>query len=561
MDTLADAMAGVEYYLEAARDARGGGERILAGTQRSLEALGYWPVPARRQAAERPAPAAVSFAAPDLSEAVSIAAGSDVSDLIVGTAQAPASGAQELAGLNLVETQTAAESQADQGEGEWVEVEEEVEEPVAGDAGAANFQDAAGIDEDIREVFVEEVGEEIASIRQHLPAWKADPDNLDALKSVRRSFHTLKGSGRLVGALALGEFSWKVENMLNRVLDRTIPPDPNVQMLVDHALAALPELHAALQGGEAPRAPLAAIMQAADKLAAGEPARVEDFMQTHKVRRMVGRWVPRAAEVEQVPQATLAGTVPAVETPAPQEPVFAGPLLPPVDPMLLEILRSEVAQHLSTMRDYLARADAPQPIDDAMVRAAHTLHGAVAMVDIPVLAAVLTPLESWFKRMRAARVAPDAEGIAALRDSVAMTDHVIAQFDVPEPEVPDSTALAERLARLRDTLPEAALADVLHMSDEDEVPAAITLESITTDVPVEEPVQAQEIASEPESVFTDEFEGDESAAVASFLQGIAAETGAIAPDSQFSDAEGERAAEQARAEQSEIERLVAETQG
>src|SRR5690348_14210121 len=480
MDTLADAMAGVEYYLEAARDARGGGERILAGTQRSLEALGYWPVPAKREAAERPAPAAVSFAAPDLSEAVSIAAGSDVSDLIVGTAQAPASGAQELAGLNLVETQTAAESQADQGEGEWVEVEEEVEEPVAGDAGAAHFQDAAGIDEDIREVFVEEVGEEIASIRQHLPPWKADPENLDALKSVRRSFHTLKGSGRLVGALALGEFSWKVENMLNRVLDRTIPPDANVQMLVDHALAALPELHAALQGGEAPRAPLAAIMQAADKLAAGEPARVEDFMQTHKVRRMVRRWVPRTAEAAQVPEATLADVRPAEAAPAtetaPQEPVFAGPVLPPVDPMLLEILRSETAQHLGTIREYLAHAGAPRPMDDAMVRAAHTLHGAVAMVDIPVLAAVLTPLESWLKRMRAVRAAPDAEGIAALRDSVALTDHVISQFDAPEPEVPDSTALAERLARLRDTLPEVTLADVLHMAD-DEAPADITLES------------------------------------------------------------------------------------
>ena len=573
MDTLADAMAGVEYYLEAARDSRGGGERILAGTQRSLESLGYWPVPARREAAERPAPVAVSFAAPDLSEAVSIAAGSDVSDLIVGTTQAPAPSAQDLAGLNLVETQTAAQSQEGQGEGEWVEVEEEVEEPVSGDAGAANFQDAAGIDEDIREVFVEEVGEEIASIREHLPAWKADPENLDALKSVRRSFHTLKGSGRLVGAMALGEFSWKVENMLNRVLDRTIAPDANVQALVDHALAALPELHAALQGGEAPRAPLAAIMQAADKLAAGEPARVEDFMQTHKVRRMVRRWVARASEVEQVPQATLAAIAPAVEAAAPQEPVFAGPVLPPVDPMLLEILRSEVAQHLSTMRDYIAHGGAPQPIDDAMVRAAHTLHGAVAMVDIPVLAAVLTPLESWFKRMRAARVAPDAEGIAALRDSVALTDHVIAQFDAPEPEVPDSTALAERLARLRDTLPEATLADVLHMGEEEDVPAAITLES-APDMPVEETVSAvqdettpvpvaeepaQEVPVEPESMFAGDSESDESEAVASFLQGIAAEAGVPAPDVQSADAEAERAAEQARAEQAEMERFAAET--
>ena len=353
MDTLADAMAGVEYYLESARDARGG-ERILDGTQRSLETLGYWPVPARREAAVRHVPESITFAEPELTEAVSIAPGAGIEDLIIGRAEMPAPSALELAGLQLAETESPAPPKQRDGEGdsdgEWIEVDEEVEEPLAG-ATAASFQDAVGIDEDIREVFVEEVGEEIASIREHLPAWKANPEDLETLKTVRRSFHTLKGSGRLVGALALGEFSWKVENMLNRVLDRTIAPDANAQALVDHALAALPELHAALQGGDAPRAPLAAIMQAADKLAAGEPARVEDFMQTRRVRRMVRRWVPRAAELEAVPTATLAQVS----------------ALPPVDPMLLEILRSEVAQHLSTLREYLARSG-PQRIDDAMVR-------------------------------------------------------------------------------------------------------------------------------------------------------------------------------------------------
>ncbi|HET6906531.1 MAG TPA: Hpt domain-containing protein [Rhodanobacteraceae bacterium] len=566
MDTLADAMAGVEYYLEAARDSRGGGERILDGTQRSLEALGYWPVPARRepiaQPEERPAPVAVTFAGPDLSEAVSIAPGADVSDLVVGTSQTPASGAQDLAGLNLVETETAAPREGEGGEGEWVEVEEEFEEVLGGDAASASFQDAAGIDEDIREVFVEEVGEEIASIRKHLPAWKADPDNLETLKSVRRSFHTLKGSGRLVGALALGEFSWKVENMLNRVLDRTIPPDANAQALVDHAIAALPELHAALQGGEAPRAPLAAIMQAADKLAAGEPARVEDFMQTHKVRRTVRRWVPRATELEQVPEATLADVVPVAEAAAPQEPVFAGPVLPPVDPMLLEILRSEVGQHLGTMREYLAQSDAPKPIDDAMVRAAHTLHGAVAMVDIPVLAAVLTPLEAWFKRMRAVHAAPDAEGIAALRDSVSLTDHVITQFDAPEPEVPDSTALAERLARLRDTLPDVTLADVLQMSDEagDEIPVVeIGPESAQAGTKIEPEARAEPAEAMPAQTSAHGTESDDAADLAKFLDSIvAAETGSPAAGDSTLPADAGHAAEEARAAQAQAERVAAE---
>ena len=538
MDTLADAMAGIEYYLESTRDSRTG-ERILDGTQRSLEKLGYWPVPQAREVhepEERPAPAAVILTEPELSEAVTIAPGTDAEDLIVGSAETPVPSVHELAGLRLAETEAVAPPQAEEEDGEWIEVEEEVEEPVTGEA-ATEFQDAAGIDEDIREVFVEEVGEEIASIREHLPAWKANPEDLETLKSVRRSFHTLKGSGRLVGAVALGEFSWKVENMLNRVLDRTIPPDANAQALVDHALAALPELHAALKGEGAPHAPLAAIMQAADKLAAGESARVEDFMQTRKVRRMVRRWVPRAAELEAVPTASLAQVA----------------ALPPVDPMLLEILRSEVAQHLGTMRDYLSLPE-PRPIDDAMVRAAHTLHGAVAMVDIPVLAAVLTPLESWFKRMRAQRAAPDAQGVAAMRDAVAFTDHVIAQFDSPQPDVPDATALSERLASLRDTLPEASLADVLHSEE-----AAENVQALAPAEPVAE--VAQEPSNEQVADLAGFIDADAVASIGSPVTDEAHTAHELAGAERL--AEEQRVAEEQRlaAERAEAERLEAERQG
>src|SRR4051812_27063977 len=45
MDKLADALAAIEYYLEATREQRGNREKILDVTRESLEALGYWPVP------------------------------------------------------------------------------------------------------------------------------------------------------------------------------------------------------------------------------------------------------------------------------------------------------------------------------------------------------------------------------------------------------------------------------------------------------------------------------------------------------------------------------------
>src|SRR5262249_41502433 len=45
MDKLADALASLEYYIEGTREQRGGRDQILDVTRRSLEALGYWPVP------------------------------------------------------------------------------------------------------------------------------------------------------------------------------------------------------------------------------------------------------------------------------------------------------------------------------------------------------------------------------------------------------------------------------------------------------------------------------------------------------------------------------------
>src|SRR6201999_2415289 len=56
MDKLADALASIEYYMEATREQRGGREKILDVTRQSLTALGYWPVPQDDGGGPPPAP-------------------------------------------------------------------------------------------------------------------------------------------------------------------------------------------------------------------------------------------------------------------------------------------------------------------------------------------------------------------------------------------------------------------------------------------------------------------------------------------------------------------------
>ncbi|MEP6899974.1 MAG: Hpt domain-containing protein [Rhodanobacter sp.] len=481
MDHLADALAALEYYLEAAREHRGGLEHILDVAEHSLGMLGYWPLPAARAFSESPAVGIEASSAPgdieheqhpELSESVSMLPGDDLGQLFIGETEPFNPPAHDLDGLRLAQTETIAPSMFDGGAGndqdDWTEIEEEsfeqmpVRDPLA--AGTGFNVDAEGIDDDIREIFLEEMQEEIDNLHGAEKIWLQDPKQHSSLINIRRSFHTLKGSGRLVGAGVLGEFAWKVEEMLNRVLDGTIEPNENVQAVIRHAIDVLPQLLAALKGEGVPHAPLSAIMLTAEQVAAGQHSRLEDHLSsaTEMVRRVVRRRIPRLdSAADAVPEATLtdASAISVGHEPAPPEEAMA--VMPPVDPVLLEILRSEVAQYLQTIRAAIQRSDAELPIGEDLLRAVHTLHGAIAMVDIPLLTQLLSPLEGLFKRVRASNLALPSEGVRLLGQAADMVDHVMAQFDVADPHLPNADALTAHIVEMRDRYTESQVAHVV----------------------------------------------------------------------------------------------------
>ncbi|MDQ6647832.1 MAG: Hpt domain-containing protein, partial [Pseudomonadota bacterium] len=120
MDHLADALAALEYYLEAAREHRGGLEHILDVAEHSLGLLGYWPLPAERAvsaAAAAPSDDAAPVSAmpegkhekhPELSESVSLIPGNDLADAFVGDAASPVMPTHDLDGMRLAQTEATA---------------------------------------------------------------------------------------------------------------------------------------------------------------------------------------------------------------------------------------------------------------------------------------------------------------------------------------------------------------------------------------------------------------------------------------------------------------------
>jgi chemosensory pili system protein ChpA (sensor histidine kinase/response regulator) len=141
------------------------------------------------------------------------------------------------------------------------------EGPASGNLAAAAVLE--GVDPEVVEVFMEEAEIEAARVAEYLQRWKRDPGDTESLKTVRRSFHTLKGSGRMVGAMVLGDFAWAFENMLNRVIDGTVQSSRAMFALLDEAQEALGQLLQQLKGGGGPAANIAWLRERADAMSQG----------------------------------------------------------------------------------------------------------------------------------------------------------------------------------------------------------------------------------------------------------------------------------------------------
>ncbi|MGP4863846.1 Hpt domain-containing protein [Psychrobacter sp. T6-5] len=124
------------------------------------------------------------------------------------------------------------------------------------------------VDEEIRDIFIEEVTEVIDDLEDFLPIWQQDAQDLTPLTEVRRSFHTLKGSGRMVGAFSISEMAWSIENLLNRLLDKTLPVTDDVVRLVIETAERLPVLLTDFSAQQSPNFdPAITILQSSNLMA------------------------------------------------------------------------------------------------------------------------------------------------------------------------------------------------------------------------------------------------------------------------------------------------------
>ena len=93
-------------------------------------------------------------------------------------------------------------------------------------------------DDDLLDIFLEEAREVVQTGGAAIQALVTAPADMEQQTTLRRAFHTLKGSSRMVGLNQFGEAAWSMEQLLNAWLAEQKPVTQDVCQLAGDAMRA-----------------------------------------------------------------------------------------------------------------------------------------------------------------------------------------------------------------------------------------------------------------------------------------------------------------------------------
>jgi len=244
-------------------------------------------------------------------------------------------------------------------------------------------------DAEILEIFVEEIEEIFVELNALFPEWLSNPDHQENLKTIRRHFHTLKGSGRMVGAKSAGEMAWAVEDTLNRVLSGSIQLTPTVQKFAQAVLNvyqyALYPKFKHVQQLDLDLRPMVLLGQQLQQQISPEPA-LEELL---------------ALADHLTAEGQMTGLELADNEPSEVELTIA-PVEVPVRSDIEEtvaIFIEEAEEHLETIATFLRTEDEKSQDYNALIRAIHTLRGSSSMAQIDQIFEASSKVEHLFKTL------------------------------------------------------------------------------------------------------------------------------------------------------------------
>lgn len=440
MDRLADSIVSLEYYMETLQAGRTEPAYMLDNAQISLEALVAAP--------ENVAPTVPPIPALQFARTVRL----------TPVAQ-PSVGVDVLSTLVLTE-ETTPNITTSLSRGTPPTLSPAPADATAAMASTGMFPNlGAGrrrpdVDPELLEIFIEEAREEAARIKQYFPEWNRNPADAASLSIIRRSFHTLKGSGRMVGAGALAEFAWSVENLVNRLLDGTLVRTPAIATVLRESVELAPALIEQLAGGPAPPADAEALAARAHALAVGKQGG-DDSSPVEPARNEPAVAALPASETYEISLQQGLEPEPEIEKSAEQRETEWE------DRALREIYLRETDAHVVTVQQFIVEArsnSGPHLLPEPVYRACHTLSGSSKMAEARHGTRLAEPLDRWLRKAFGSGVGLDHADLELLDQCMRAMQQVARNLDESTMFFAPHDVLRERLAAA-DVALDARIAD------------------------------------------------------------------------------------------------------
>ncbi|OUS06566.1 hypothetical protein A9Q81_03310 [Gammaproteobacteria bacterium 42_54_T18] len=456
LDTLADAITSIEYYLERLGEQFPGDEDILSIAEDAVASLGY---PVERVDEFAASVGGTEKESEDIVTLDQVDFDEDVPELEIPELSQVADGSESLEHVSDVESEVPVLDSVTENIVEDIEETSSVEDvaEVSEEPGAEEVEDDDDlIDDEILEIFVEEAEEVLETIVEFTPKWKADRDAEEPRAEVRRAYHTIKGSGRMVGATVIGELGWSIENMLNRVLDGNIEASDDVFLIMETVTSIIPELVKDFESRRKPTLNVDALAAVADALSKGEqpPPIPSNLYISEEPVLEVSEEEAIEEEVEIVEEIAPTDDIEPLATMDDIESIEVKGMLVAedvIDPVLLDIFSQEARSHLDVVREFLQLAEqSPQSFTSPLLRALHTLKGSAHMAGIHVIADLASPTEKFIKECHLQGLETDAEIHQFLVLAVDLIERGVEQLTTtPTTTIEGTEAFIERAVELR----------------------------------------------------------------------------------------------------------------
>ena len=285
------------------------------------------------------------------------------------------------------------------------------------------------IDPELLEVFLEEFEGVTVTLREKVSQWVNHHEDTSAITEIRRGFHTLKGSGRMVGAYEIGDFAWGIEELLNTMLEGDIKCIDDVATLVRLAETALPEMKNRLlkQPSDLDAIAIAALVQQAGALTAGD---APDWASLHEaLPDFLTTLLPGS------------GKTAIEESPATEK--------PPAELTIKALVCKELADNLAILTGFMDRIskDRTYCASDAETRAIHTIAGTTALHPLGNEPGVAKALETLLETQSRAGMAFDDTAVWAIATSLSYLESVLAVHE-GDPEAQLASDEAQQIEQL-----------------------------------------------------------------------------------------------------------------